>query len=112
MFIGSWKINLIISIIAFFIVFIGSMATNTLTTSIFRSFLAFLLFYLISFIFRWLWKIALKSNDDLVSDEVHPEGEVHPEIEDNTNGDHIRKVDYSAEDIEKASQYVKELIDE
>jgi hypothetical protein len=103
MFIGSWIINIIFSIVAFSLVFIGSITTNTLFTSFIRGLLAFVCFYVITFFFRWLWMLASKN--------VFFE-EVETQIENTEQGNSINKVDYSKEEIAKAGQYVKDLIND
>jgi Ca2+/Na+ antiporter len=102
MFIGSWLINITISLLAFFLVFIGSLLTNTLPTSIIRSCLAFLFFYFFTYFLRWLWMLASKKVEiDLQQKVVERESE---------HGKGSGKKDYSKEDIEKVSKYVKGLI--
>ncbi len=105
MFIGSWIINFIFSLTGFLLVFIGSMTTNSVLTSLIRGGLAFVSFYIIAYFFRWLWMIASK--------EVEVNELEKKEIEDKDDGKATtNKVEYTEEDIEKASKYVKGLIND
>lgn len=104
MFIGSWVINVIISLLAFVLVFIGSVSTNTVLTSFIRAGIAFLFFYMITYIFRWLWNLAL-------SDTISKKEEL---VENSPMSNQTISTDksYSADEVEKASQYVKDLIND
>lgn len=105
MFIGSWLINFVISMIAFLFVFIGSMATNGYFTSFTRAILGFIFFYFITYFFRWIWFLASK--------ETSINNEEKIQIEDQNIGkDTINREDYSDEDIVRASEYVKDLIND
>ncbi|RXI97985.1 hypothetical protein DS745_16680 [Anaerobacillus alkaliphilus] len=104
MFFGSWKINIVISIFAFLLVFIGSYSTNTVVTSIFRACFAFLFFYLVTYLLRWLLMVATK--------EVETEMVDISQIEENKQEEATRKLQYSKDDIEQASKYVKDLIND
>jgi uncharacterized membrane protein YfcA len=102
MFIGSWKINVIFGFTAFLLVFIGSFSMNGLPTSLLRASFAFLFFYLVSYFVRWLWALASKDNDLKTKEKL--------EIEESEQGEARIDEQYSAEDIEKTSQFVKDLI--
>lgn len=105
MFIGSWAINISFSVIAFLFVFIGSMSTNSLLTSSFRGGLAFLFFYVVMYLFRWVWMLAL-------AEEKEIEFEEKVQIEESHLGKDTNMESFTDEDIAKASQYVKDLINE
>lgn len=118
MFIGTWLINLCISVVAFLLVFIGSMSANTVPTSLFRGLIASVTFFLITYFFRWLWKLALAGTEANEENDEHEnsdhkkeplEGNSHKieQLEDNNS-----QQQYSDEEINKASQYVKSLLDD
>ncbi|QOY34496.1 hypothetical protein AWH56_017445 [Anaerobacillus isosaccharinicus] len=102
MFIGSWIINVAISFIAFLFVFIGSLSANTFPTTLFRSCLAFLFFFIFTYFIRWLLMLASKENNLKTEEKA--------DIEESEQGEAIVKDEYTKEDIEKTSQYVKDLI--
>ncbi|MFN7250815.1 MAG: hypothetical protein ACK4M9_08510 [Anaerobacillus sp.] len=102
MFIGSWKINVIISFTGFSLVFIGSFSMNGLPTSLLRACLAFLFFYIVSYFVRWLWALASKDNALKTKEKL--------DIEESEQGEARKEEQYSEADIEKTSQYVKDLI--
>lgn len=107
MFIGSWIINLIISLIAFFFVFIGSLLTNSFQTSLKRGAITFLSFFIITYFFRWVWMVA--SKDNIKS----PEKNSTIIIDSNLEGkDRNSKTELSNEEVKLASQYVKDLIND
>lgn len=104
---GSWLINLYLSIAVFIIVFLGSLGNNLIITTSFRATVVFLITFISAYFFRWLWAIALapfqseETDDDLFS------------LEDNTQEDYpIENRDYSEEEVKKASNYVRELLDD
>ncbi|OIJ17858.1 hypothetical protein BKP45_20065 [Anaerobacillus alkalidiazotrophicus] len=104
MFIGSWVINIIFSVIAFLFVFIGSVTSNTTITSFVRATYAFLFFFFVTYFFRWIWLIASKG--------IKFEYEEKNQIE----GSHIGKdtiiEGYTEEEIKKVSRHVKDLIND
>lgn len=105
MFISSWKVNFTISCLAFLFVFIGSISTNTLSTSFFRGSLTFVFFFIFSYLFRGLLMLASK---DISNNKAQ-----HKSIEETKLGnDKVNEADYTNEEITKASQYVKDLIND
>ena len=107
MFIGTWIINFVISIIAFLLVFVGSLSSNTANTSLFRAGIAFLFFYMVTYVIRWLLMLASKGSEEKSNEPVEIS-----QIEESIQGKASVKEEYSDEDIKKASQYVKDLIND
>ncbi|OIJ09926.1 hypothetical protein BKP35_15705 [Anaerobacillus arseniciselenatis] len=105
MFIGSWIINFFFSITAFLLVFIGSMTTNTVLTSFIRACFTFVSFYLITYFFRWIWMIASKDTKGMQIQKSEIEAKDDGKATNN-------KVEYTEVDIEKATNYVKDLIND
>ncbi|WP_209122364.1 hypothetical protein [Alkalihalobacillus sp. BA299] len=104
---GTWLVNLYLGIVAFFIVFLGSLGNNLIKTTCYRAAVAFVVTFLITYFFRWLWSIAFASSTNKVQeDEVLFKQELN-KIEDPTEDR-----EYSDEDIQKASEYVRELLDD
>ncbi len=104
MFFGSWIINVIISVFAFLLVFIGSLSTNSGITSLIRACFAFLFFYLVTYVFRWLWMVATK--------EIETSAVDIPKKVENKHLENTQLEEYSEEEIEQASKYVKDLIND
>lgn len=106
MLIGSWLLNLIISTIAFLSVFIGSVLTNSLQTSFFRGGVTFVSFFILTYFFRWLWTYTFKdfNNQTKKDNDI----QIDPVVE----GKDTIINEYSNEEINKASQYVKDLIND
>lgn len=110
MLIGNWVINLFMGLFAFTITFFMSFGKNLLTTTFYRGTISFILFFLIGYLFRWLLGIATKEvvleetvnvNDN--QDELTRQDELNIEGENN---------EFSEDELFKASQYVKELLNE
>jgi hypothetical protein len=105
MFIGSWKINTFVSVVAFLFVFVRAMSMNTAFTSLIRAGLAFVFFYIITYFFRWVWDLASK---DVLAVDLQKK-----QIEDSIQGkDKFNQLDKDEAEITKVSQYIKDLIDD
>lgn len=63
----SWLTNLIIGIFGFLLVFLLSIKTNTIGTSFIRSLIAFVFFYLIGFLIRWVIRFVLTDTTNIDS---------------------------------------------
>lgn len=111
MLVGNLLINLFFGLAAFIIVFTASYGQNLLFTSFIRSGIAFFLSFLIAFVFRYL--LALASKDKVEENIIDNDGEDRgiDEIED-PNLLESNEMELNEEDIYKASQYVKDLLDD
>lgn len=111
MFIGNWLINLFLALAAFIIVFTTSFHQNLITTTLIRASLAFIISFLIGYVFRYLLAIANKDNT-IHENNIDNEDELRgkEEVEDlNLNGN--EEMELSDEEIYRTSQYVKDLLD-
>ncbi|MEB1810111.1 MAG: hypothetical protein LPK26_22895 [Bacillaceae bacterium] len=104
---GSWLINLYLSIAVFIIVFLGSLGNNLIITTSFRATVAFLITYLSTYFFRWLWAFSLAppQSKETEKDLFLPGNDIKEEYP-------IDNRDYSEEEIKKAGNYVRELLDD
>jgi len=67
----SWLTNLLLGLFGFLLVFLLSVNTNTIETSILRGFVSFLGFYLFGFIFTWVIAYVFSDNNNYDKDTKH-----------------------------------------
>lgn len=111
MLIGNWLINLFLALTAFIIVFTASFHQNLLTTTLLRASFAFIVSFLIGYLFRYLLAVANKDNT-IRENNIDNDDELRgkEEVEDlNLNGN--EEMELSDEEIYRTSQYVKDLLD-
>lgn len=111
MFKGNWVVNIISACFAFIIVFSASFYNNLISTTIIRASIAFVIFYLLAYLFRWLAFLAFTteenpSQEGLQLEETLTEEEPLEELGIDNNEIHLAE-----EDVMKTSQYVKDLLD-
>lgn len=111
MLVGNWTINLFFGLTAFIIVFISSFGQNLIITTSIRAGIAFILSFVIGYIFRYLFTVASKERSDLIGMETEVLESENSDIPD-PNLLENKEMDLSEEDIYKASQYVKDLLDD
>ncbi len=85
---GTIRVNIFAGVIAFIVIFLTALSENVWLVSLERGLVAFLLFFLIAYIFRWLVRMLF------------------PPTEENAVGNHIDLVtpSESAIDLPKASE--------
>lgn len=115
MFKGNWLVNMISACFAFIFVFSASFYTNLISTTLIRAAIAFIVFYLIAYLFRWLAYLAStneeKSNSDLDSnEEIISKEEQEEQI--NELALENQEIKLSEEDVVKTSQFVKDLLED
>lgn len=110
---GTGLINIIFGFIGFIIVFISAYTNNSFLTSMIRGLLAFVSFFLIAFLFRWMFHFIMRepSGNTMKRKENPsnvPSGHNESEI------DQIKQsIDsLSEEEAEQAARYIKEMLNE
>lgn len=111
---GTGLINIIFGFIGFLIVFISAYTNNSFLTSMIRGLLAFVSFFLIAFLFRWMFHFIMrdpsgntmkrKENPSNVRSTTHYESEIE-QIKQSIDS-------LSEEEAEQAARYIKEMLNE
>lgn len=115
MFKGNWIVNLVLACFAFIIVFSASFYNNLLSTTLIRASIAFVVCYLLGYLFRWLAFLAFASEENLESESesksenVDTPNEPEEPIQELALDD--EEIQLSEEDVLKTSQFVKDLLD-
>lgn len=107
--VGTWILNLIFGFIGFIIVFFSAFTNNGLLTSLIRGLIAYVSFFLIAYVFRWMFHFIMSD----------PKGNTNHDIKqsipmDNIDADQLRHSmdNLTEEDAETVSHYIKELLNE
>ncbi|MBU8906989.1 hypothetical protein [Desertibacillus haloalkaliphilus] len=108
---GNWLMNLIVSLLAFVTVFAASVAYNLVETSLFRGVYAFISVFFLMYVFRWLWALASKSNEDIEAQQANTETDDVDSTETVAN-DQLRNDDNDEETSVQTAAFVKDLLND
>ncbi|TES56886.1 hypothetical protein [Halalkalibacterium halodurans] len=103
---GTWRTNVVVGSITFLIVLFGNLQVNVWVTSLIRSLFWAVIVFLLTYMFRWLFAVALASNPRV-------EGEQRSLTNDESQGDvlveeNVNKSEVERETPEQAAAYVKD----
>jgi hypothetical protein len=103
---GTWVFNLFLGLFGFFIVFLLSFTGNTILTTFIRSFITFLSFFLIGYMFRWMFAY-IKVDERDMKKVVNSQSPVQKdnEIEQTFNS-------LSDEEAQKVAQYIRSMLND
>ncbi|MBM6618420.1 hypothetical protein [Bacillus suaedaesalsae] len=106
---GTLVLNFIFAMIGFIVVFFSAFANNGFLTSLIRGLIAYVSFFLIAYIFRWMIHFIISN----------PKGNTKPNInqsnpKDSVDAEQLRhSMDHlTDEDAEAVSHYIKDLLKE
>lgn len=116
----SWVTNLLLGLFGFLLVFLLSLNSNTIETSIFRGFVSFLGFYLLGFAITWVIAYVFTDNNnyDKEQHQSNKEGNKNTRNDtafatNNTNEMQTDKAPSFEGDVyERTSEYVRDLLKE
>ncbi|WP_017727334.1 hypothetical protein [Halalkalibacterium ligniniphilum] len=118
---GSWVINLLFALVAGFIIFIGNVTINLMSTALTRTAFAMAGCFIIAYGFRWLWAIAFHEENKYAPEEDSTE--IKNAVEATSQDEKLNHSEQeeplqakptptlSDEETEKTAAYVKELLD-
>jgi hypothetical protein len=104
--VGTWIFNLMFGLFGFFLVFLLSFTGNTILTTFIRSFITFISFFLIGYIFRWMFAYIKRNQEEIKTVEhSQPPMQKDKEIEQLLNS-------LSDEEAQKVAQYIRSLLND
>jgi hypothetical protein len=106
--VGTWLINVILGFLGFILVFFSAFTNNGFTTSLIRGLIAYVSFFLIAYLFRWMINFIIsdpKGNTN--SSETLKNG-----LDSTSDVQELAKSmdKLSTEDSELVSKYIKDLL--
>jgi hypothetical protein len=104
--VGTWLSNVVLGFLGFIIVFFSSFSNNGFMTSLVRGLIAYVSFFLIAYLFRWMIYFIIS---DPKGNTKHNENRRPSNISNNQQEQHSMD-NLSDEDAELVSQYIKELL--
>ena len=115
--IGTWAINVVFGFIGFMSVFVSAFTTNSFTTSVIRGSIAFVSFFLIGYLIRWVIFFIIKDPEGKTTINSQLSGSQEDKDMKDVNNHSINELQSSIyslneEEAKLASQYIKELLNQ
>ncbi|KGP74042.1 hypothetical protein [Pontibacillus yanchengensis] len=117
--VGTALWNLIFACFGGLLTFFLSQSTNTISTTMIRSTLVFVLFFLVMFVLRWILQFINKAHN-VEEDSLVPKNEkgnanqknqnVEEELSHPQDGEENKREDFSDDEAKQTSEMIRELL--
>ncbi len=106
--VGTWTINLLIGMFGFMLVFISAYSLNPLFTSLIRGSFAFVSFFLISYLIRWILHFIIHDTNGNTSKKKSHEIEQSQLNQETTSQQSDESI--KDEEAKRAAELIKDLL--